>query len=178
MASDAEIAAVLAKLALNYNRALDDDHAVAGMMDMWRTGIGGCAMEDIAIALDRILADPEVRFFPTVADFRRLVIDANVIRTSRAAAANPDRWETFACLGCLDSGWLDAGTDDDGYWFVRDCPNGCKPPLFKHRVRRHIHRGRRRAPSDAPQQMALSDDTLAAAVADTARMVGDRVEEF
>lgn len=178
MLTDADIAAVLGKLALNYHRPIDDDDTVIGMLEIWRTGIGGCAREDVETAMANILADPEVRFFPTVADFRRRVIDANVIRTSRAAAANPDPWDTFACLGCLDSGWMDAGTDGDGYWFVQGCPNGCKPPLFKHRVRRNTIRGRRRAPSTAPQQMALSEETMEAAVAGTARMVGDRVEQF
>lgn len=176
--TDDDIIKVLGQLSLNYRRPIDDEDAAIGLVDMWRTQIGGCAVEDVTVALQAIMGDPEVKFFPTVAEFRRRVIDANVARRAREAAANPDPHESFSCLGCKDSGWLDAGTDDDGYWFVRACGNGCKPQNT-HRARHPRVRGRRRAPSEPTQLTMVSGATLDQAVADTARMQGEhRDPEF
>lgn len=171
MITDEDLAAVIAKLALNFNRTFEDEDAVYGVFDMWQSQLAATLPEDVETALASILADPEVRFFPTIAEFRGRVIRAASDRHRAAHAdANPD--DPAECITCLDSGWLEAGSDDDGYWFVRPCSQGCRPPLTR-RVRRRTFRGRRRGPGE-PQQLALvSAETLQAAVADTKRMLGD-----
>jgi hypothetical protein len=174
--TDADLARVIGQLALNYNRPIDDDDALIGIMTMWRNGIGGCAVEDVDSALAGILADDTVRYFPTVADFRRRVIDANVIRQSRAAAEHPDGRGTVACLNCMDSGWLDLGIDDAGYWWLRSCPKECNPPRGYHRTRPRTYTGRRNGPTTPkPTQLSLSEEALHAGIAGTARMQGETV---
>lgn len=169
MITDDEIGRVIGQLALNYNRGIDDEDAAIGLIDIWRTAIGGCAPVDVDAALRATVADPEVRFFPPVADFRQRVIAAAQAR-HRAAADNSDGRGTVACLRCLDSGWLDAGTDDDGYWYVRPCPEGCVPPVA-HRAH---HRTHRRGRKDGAQLSLVSSEALAEAVEGTHRMLGDR----
>jgi len=165
------LAGVIAKLALNYNRAFEDQDAVYAVFDMWNSQLSAVLPDDLDQAVAGLLADPSVKFFPTIADMRARVIQASQGR-HQAAAASPDGRGTVACLTCLDSGWLDAGTDDAGSWWVRPCPQGCLPPVA-HRAHHRTHRGRRKAPGESTQLALVSDTTLERAVAETARMIGE-----
>jgi hypothetical protein len=167
--TDADIAQVLAALSLNYNRPLDDETTVDGLMVLWRAGIGGCAIEDVVAGLDLILLDEKVDRFPTVAQFRAAVISANRRRHRVMREASPEG--TVECLTCLDSGWLDMGTDDRHQWWVRRCPKGCVPPLVHHRQRPPVVRSG--GPARSHEQLQLSRETLEAAVAGQHRATGD-----
>lgn len=136
------------RLALNYGRTLADD-ALAGMVDTWRQQIGACTPADVDAATRTLLADPKVTKFPTVAEFRQFVIRAAQERQRAKLADGGDAGP--ACVKCEDTGWLDAGTDDDGYGYVAKCPDGCMPPLPGARFRQATHR-RRRRPRGAHQQ--------------------------
>jgi len=171
--TDGDIAGVLAALALNYNRPLDDADTVDGMMTLWRSGIGGCAIEDVVSGLDIILRDEKVDRFPTVAQFRAATIAANRRRRHEAETASPSG--TVACLQCRDGGWLDLGDDEDHQWWVQKCPSGCTPPLTQHRQKLPVFRAAKRGPSTGgPTQLQLSRETLEAAVAGQHRATGDR----
>lgn len=162
-----QLAAGIAKLALNYNRAFEDEEAVHAVFDMWWHQLSAVLPHDFEQAVRDILADPNVSYFPTVADMRQRVIHA--ARNRRAAAENTDARGTVACMRCLDSGWLDAGTDDDGYWWVRPCPEGCTPSAAHFA---HHRTGRTRSKRTDGTQLALvSSETLEEAVAGTNRMV-------
>jgi hypothetical protein len=166
--SDADIANVLTKLALNYGRTLDGE-AADEMMTMWRVAIGGCKLEDIAAALAAVLSDDRLTRFPTVAEFRQRVIAAN--RARRQAQADAHDGGPVDCLACNDTGWIDQGHNEDGCHYVAPCPQGCLPPAT-NRVRRAMPK--RRPPAERHQQLALQQPALAAAVEATHRMVGDR----
>ena len=170
--TDKDIAQVLAALSLNYNRPLDDEVTVAGMVEMWRASIGGCAAEDVVDGLQRILRDQTVDRFPTVAQFRAHVIAANRARhaTLREAAGGPP----VSCSTCLDSGWVDLGNADDGSWWVKACPSGCRPPLSHHRQRPPTVRTNRTGPAKTVQQLELSRATLEEAIAGQHRVTGER----
>lgn len=168
MTSD-RLAQVLAKLSLNYGRNFDGPAEAAGMLDMWQTGIGGCAWEDVEAAQNELLLDADVARMPTVAEFRRRVIECN--RRRRRHAADSPHGDVPGCLTCSDSGWVDQGTTSDGYWYVTPCPQGCVPPAT-NRVRRAVSKGRKRTQTE--QQLALGQPaSLREAIAATARMVGD-----
>lgn len=175
MITDEHLAATIARLAINYNRTWEDEDAVGAVFDMWQAQLGAALPGDVDAAVAAILADPEVKYFPTIADFRARVVHAAADRNrSKYNAANPEA--TVSCIQCLDSGWIEAGTDEDGYWFVDFCASGCKPPPTRRRRMRAFRATRRHAPAQQGV-LALTSETLEAAVSDTKRMVGEH-EEF
>lgn len=166
MSTDAHLAGAIARLALNYGRSYTPD-ALAGMLDTWRRRLSNYQAVDVDDAVDRILGDANRRTMPTIADVAVLAAESQARR--QRASAHVDVRGTVACTTCDDSGWLDAGTDEDGYSYVQPCPKGCLPPPA--RSTREISHRRRRTPT----HQGRITETLPADVIDAqARMIGDR----
>jgi hypothetical protein len=164
VSTEAHLLGAIARLALNYGRHMDQD-AMAGTLDTWRQHLSGYEAVDVDEAVARILGDINVRGMPTVAAVAHLCAESQARR--QRAIARPDEHGTVGCLRCDDSGWLDAGTDEDGCEFVRPCPEGCMPPLpGAHRTHR-----RRRQPT---HQGRLAETLPADVIEAQHRMVGDR----
>lgn len=173
MSSDAHLTVVLTKLALNYNRTLDED-ALLGLLATWRDQVGACTERDIEAGATALMRDPTVDRFPTAARFRQAVVDAAQAR-QRAALAEASATGTVACLTCQDSGWVLAGTDEDRYEYVDKCPQGCLPPLPGARYRRHSPQRRRKREGHQTTLADVLPQTLPAGVIDvTHRIEGDR----
>jgi len=165
-ATNAHLTGAVARLALNYGRALDAA-GIATLVDTWRSQLATYEAEDIDSAVDRLLGDANVRSFPTVANVAVLAKESRERR--QRTMAHLDEHGTVACLTCDDSGWLDAGSDEDSYEYVRPCPQGCKPPLPTGR--REAQRRKKHRPSGS-QRLA---GTLPADVIEAQnRMQGDR----
>lgn len=167
MIDDKTLATVITGLALNYGRHLDDN-ALAGLVEMWRSQVGACTLTDVQKAVAMLVADPKVTKFPTVAEFRQFVIRAAQER-QRAKLAQ-DGTDGPACVKCEDSGWVLAGTDDQGYEYVDRCPDGCQPPLPGARYRRHRAAPKRRS---ASHQQTLAEVLPDNVIDVTNRMLGE-----
>lgn len=165
MSTDAHLLGAIARLALNYGRHMDQD-AITGTLDTWRQQLGRYEAADVDEAVTRILADANVRTMPTVAAVAHLCAESQARR--QRAMARPDVHDTVACTVCDDSGWLDAGSDEDSYEYVRPCPQGCLPPLPGSTHRRTTARRRK-----APTHQGSLADALPAAIDAQHRMQGD-----
>ena len=170
--TDDQLLELITLLALNYGKPLDDEAALVALVRLWHEAIGGCSWTDIDEARKAQLRDESCRFFPDVGQFRSRVIAAASARhaQNRVLAGAP----SVACSTCEDSGFLDAGTDDDGYLFVRECPKGCKPPPAHRSTFQRLSGGKRRFAPSEPQQLSLSAEALAAGIEGQHRATGDR----
>jgi hypothetical protein len=176
MITDEQLAATIARLAINYNRTWEDEDAVGAVFDMWQAQLAATLPVDVDAAVAAILADVEVRFFPTIAEFRARVVKAAADRNRHAHnAADPDA--EVKCIRCLDTGFVEAGVSDEGYWFVDQCTAGCKPPPSRRRRMRAFRSTKHRPGAQQGTLALMSAETLQAAVSDTKRMLGDH-EEF
>lgn len=165
MTSEQHLAGAVARLALNYRQHLDQA-AIAVTVDTWQQQLGRYEAVDVDEAVSRILGDPNVKGMPTVAAVAHLCAESQARR--QRAMARPDVHGTVACVVCDDSGWLDAGSDEDSYEYVRPCPQGCQPPLPGSTHRRGHTRRR------APTHQGRLAETLPADVIDAQhRMLGD-----
>jgi len=128
----AELTGVVLRLAANYGKTFNDDATTMALIEDWAEQLSGYDFADIELARKGMMGDPLVRYFPPISDFRRRV------QLARADRRREDG-EGDGCGACVGSGgsvgWQHAGDDANGYWFVRPCLRGCKPPRGGHKSR-------------------------------------------